>query len=184
MSMELIKKPFSFFSDALNNVYNKFVYISETYVEEEENIEKKIEKKVDTIKEKPKTISKASTIHSIKISGGSDIFYEIPNYKKEELVLEKSKTPVLEKSNLKILSTKKFNISTFKINSFNEVEKVADKFIAGNVILVNFDKVDQKEQNRICDFLNGVCYVHDGSAMAVTNTIILYAPCGIRLKSN
>ena len=32
------------------------------------------------------------------------------------------------------------------------------------------------EQRRICDFLNGVCYVQDGDVRRITATMVLYVP--------
>ena len=46
-------------------------------------------------------------------------------------------------------------------------------------IAVNFDCMNEPERRRVCDFLNGACYVLHGSARVISSTIILYAPKGV-----
>ena len=72
------------------------------------------------------------------------------------------------------------------IQSFRETEyeyhdklwyKTALK--AGKACVVNYEQIEALEQRRICDFVNGVCYVLDGSAKRVSNQIMLYVPNGV-----
>jgi len=49
----------------------------------------------------------------------------------------------------------------------------------GIAIAVNFDCMNDAERRRVCDFLNGACYVLHGAARVVSSTIILYAPKGV-----
>ena len=49
----------------------------------------------------------------------------------------------------------------------------------GVAIAVNFDCMNHPERRRVCDFLNGACYVMHGTAHVVSSTIILYAPKGV-----
>ena len=49
----------------------------------------------------------------------------------------------------------------------------------GIAIAVNFDCMSEPERRRVCDFLNGACYVMHGTAHVVSSTIILYAPKGV-----
>ncbi|EKU71343.1 cell division protein SepF [Selenomonas sp. F0473] len=49
----------------------------------------------------------------------------------------------------------------------------------GIAIAVNFDCMNEPERRRVCDFLNGACYVLHGSARVVSSTIIFYAPKGV-----
>ena len=49
----------------------------------------------------------------------------------------------------------------------------------GIAIAVNFDCMNEPERRRVCDFLNGACYVLHGSARVISSTIILYAPKGV-----
>ncbi|WP_432648473.1 cell division protein SepF, partial [Mitsuokella sp.] len=36
-----------------------------------------------------------------------------------------------------------------------------------------------EEQRRICDFVNGACYIVDGCAKRISEQIVLYAPEGV-----
>ena len=49
----------------------------------------------------------------------------------------------------------------------------------GIAVAVNFDCLNDAERRRVCDFLNGACYVLHGTARVVSSTIILYAPKGV-----
>lgn len=44
---------------------------------------------------------------------------------------------------------------------------------------MNYEKVDFAEQRRICDFVNGVCYVMEGEARRISETMVLYVPDGV-----
>lgn len=49
----------------------------------------------------------------------------------------------------------------------------------GIAIAVNFDCMEEAERRRVCDFLNGACYVLHGTGRVVSSTIVLYAPKGV-----
>ena len=49
----------------------------------------------------------------------------------------------------------------------------------GIAVAVNFDCLNDAERRRVCDFLNGACYVLHGTARVISSTIILYAPKGV-----
>jgi len=49
----------------------------------------------------------------------------------------------------------------------------------GIAVAVNFDCLNDAERRRVCDFLNGACYVLHGTARVVSSTIIFYAPKGV-----
>ena len=52
----------------------------------------------------------------------------------------------------------------------------------GKTVLINFEKIESSEQVRICDFMNGACYVLDGSVKQITNKMVLYVPKGIAIE--
>lgn len=70
-------------------------------------------------------------------------------------------------------------ISVFKINAFDEVKSVADALKDKQAALVNYEKVDTKTQKRICDFINGVCYVIEGEVKRISGSMVLYLPANI-----
>ncbi len=67
-------------------------------------------------------------------------------------------------------------ILVFKLDSFDEVKSVADALNQKRAALVNYEKVDTEIQKRICDFVNGVCYVMNGEVKRISSTMVLYVP--------
>ena len=43
-------------------------------------------------------------------------------------------------------------------------------------VIVNYEKVDGDEQRRLCDFINGVCYVLNGAVKRISAEMVLYVP--------
>ena len=67
----------------------------------------------------------------------------------------------------------------FAPKNFDQVTAIADDLKAGKACVVNYEQIEALEQRRICDFVNGVCYVLDGSAKRISNQIMLYVPNGV-----
>lgn len=63
--------------------------------------------------------------------------------------------------------------------NFDQVTMVADDLQDSKAVIVNYSKVKEEEQRRICDFVNGVCYVTDGCAKRISEQIVLYVPSGV-----
>ena len=70
-------------------------------------------------------------------------------------------------------------VQIYAPNNFDQVTAIADDLKAGKACVVNYEKIEAAEQRRICDFVNGVCYVLDGCAKRVTGQIVLYVPAGV-----
>lgn len=70
-------------------------------------------------------------------------------------------------------------VRLYSPEKFDHAKEIADDFKNGQAVLINFEKIDAQGHRRICDFMNGVCYVLDGSARLVTNDIMFYAPSGV-----
>ena len=51
-------------------------------------------------------------------------------------------------------------------------------------MLINYEKIEQSEQVRICDFMNGACYVLDGSGKKNFCKMVLYVPNGVSIEEN
>lgn len=66
-------------------------------------------------------------------------------------------------------------------SKFDQVADIADDLKAKHAAIVNYERVDEAEQRRICDFINGVCYVEDGEARRISNTMVLYVPAGVNV---
>ena len=81
--------------------------------------------------------------------------------------------------NLSVLKTPELAVNIYTPRDFNQVAGIADDLLSKRAAVVNFEYVKGEEQQRICDFVNGVCYVIDGSADLISEKIILYVPDGV-----
>ena len=53
---------------------------------------------------------------------------------------------------------------------------IANKLKAKQAVMINYDLVDDRTQQRINDFINGVCYVLNGAVQVISDKIVLYVP--------
>ena len=67
--------------------------------------------------------------------------------------------------------------------AFAQVAGIADDLVAKKAAIVNYERVEGSEQRRICDFINGVCYVLDGEARRISDGMVLYVPEGVNVVS-
>ena len=81
------------------------------------------------------------------------------------------KTPQLT---MKIYSPTKFD---------DQVKQIADDLLKHNAVIVNFEGVNELEQQRIGDFIIGAVYTIDGQAEMVSSKIVLYVPKGIEYEN-
>jgi len=71
------------------------------------------------------------------------------------------------------------SVKIFAPTNFDHVSVIATAILSKNAAIVNYDYVNVNDQRRICDFLNGTCYVTDGMASRISDKIVLYCPNGI-----
>ncbi|WP_051533413.1 cell division protein SepF [Anaerovibrio sp. RM50] len=130
----------------------------ELYLDEEEVIDGQVERKV---------VGGASTVKAVKPAKPSVVPMQKPN-----LTLYTNNAPRPAEMKIKI----------FMPQRFDDVREVADALKARSSAIVNYERVELPEQQRICDFLNGVCYIQDGFVHRVSNTMVLYAPNGVEIN--
>jgi len=65
--------------------------------------------------------------------------------------------------------------------SFDDVQNYADYLKDNVAIIVNYQQVDDATQQRMCDFLNGVCYVLGGNVQRISERVILYTYASIEV---
>ena len=65
--------------------------------------------------------------------------------------------------------------------SFDDVQAYADYLKTNIAVVVNYQQVDAATQQRMSDFLNGVCYVLGGCVQRVSDQVILYAYANIEV---
>ena len=61
----------------------------------------------------------------------------------------------------------------------DQVKQIADDLLKHNAVIVNFEGVNELEQQRIGDFVIGAVYTIDGQAEVISSKIVLYVPKGI-----
>ena len=64
-------------------------------------------------------------------------------------------------------------------SNYEQVARIADDLLANRATIVNFERVEGNEQQRIFDFINGVSYVLDCAARRVSANLMLYVPNGV-----
>lgn len=138
--------------------------------EEVEVVETPAEKaKEKTIKTRVRVASEGK-----KVVNGSPLYTEAAPIKPVQKEEGRPSLKVYEHANIKIL--------VFEPTNFNDTRFVADALKDGKTVLINFEKIEPSEQVRICDFMNGACYVLDGSVKQITNKMVLYVPKGIAIE--
>ena len=81
---------------------------------------------------------------------------------------------------LAVVKTPQLTMKIYSPTKFDEqVKQIADDLIKKNAVIVNFEGVDEMEQQRIGDFIVGAVYMIDGKAEMIANRIVLYVPSGI-----
>ncbi len=97
---------------------------------------------------------------------------------KETVVQENERRP-----KLKVHSQQNGNMKLFVDlpTSFDDVQAYADYLKTNIAVIVNYQHVDTATQQRMSDFLNGVCYILGGCVQRVSDRIILYACANIEV---
>ena len=86
-----------------------------------------------------------------------------------------------ERPRLTVHTTKQpsLRVRVYAPTNFDQVTSIADDLKDGKATVVNYERIEAEEQRRICDFVNGVCYVLDGCAKRISPQIVLYVPQGV-----
>ena len=143
---------------------------------EEELAEKKKQKSAMKSSRKS-SMASASYTAEYKVSNGDSIRVERPALGNEKGAFRQKKS----QPQLTVHTTKQpqLKMQIYAPRNFEQVTAIADDLKAGKACVVNYEQIEALEQRRICDFVNGVCYVLDGSAKRVSNQIMLYVPNGV-----
>ena len=85
---------------------------------------------------------------------------------------------------LAVVKTPSLTMKIYAPTKFDDqVKQIADDLLKHNAVIVNFESVDDIEQQRIGDFIIGAVYMIDGQAEMVSSKIVLYVPKGIEYES-
>lgn len=114
-----------------------------------------------------------------KVSGGDSIYVDrseseapAPSFRART----KTQHPQLTVHTTKI---PELRVQIYVPENFDQVTDIADNLKAGKAAVVNYERVAAEEQRRICDFVNGACYIVNGCAKRISEQIVLYAPEGV-----
>lgn len=154
--------------------------------EDEEYVE---EKKVDA----KASENKAAHVHEVKearraTAGGGGAARAALNTSesgsmsvdgKRYVAYETSTPDVEDQPSLKVVKSPEFSVKIYHSVNGSQVCAVADDILSRKAAVVNYEALDDEEQRRICDFINGVCYASDGSVRMISDRIFLYVPAGI-----
>lgn len=88
------------------------------------------------------------------------------------------------KPSLAVVKTPSLTMKIYAPTKYDDqVKQIADDLLKRNAVIVNFEGVDDIEQQRIGDFVIGAVYMIDGRAEMVSSKIVLYVPQGIEYES-
>jgi len=88
----------------------------------------------------------------------------------------------MERPVLTVHTNPDLKIKVFVPTTFDQANLIADCLKNRESVVVNYEQVDDKEQRRLCDFLNGVCYVLNGGVQRITNVSVLYVPDNVEIS--
>lgn len=141
--------------------------------------------------------STASVFEESKVVNGSPLQYETmeppqrqtasrslrSSYTRQPHSVRPRVTGTTERPKLTVHTTQipSLNVKIYVPRSFDQVPEIADDLKAGKAVLVNYERVELEEQRRICDFVNGVCYIMNGEVKRVSTSMVLYAPDGVNV---
>lgn len=95
----------------------------------------------------------------------------------ETIVVEDDLTNLRErKSRLHLHAARNFKIVVVQPRMFDDVQVYADYLRSNTAVMVNFQDMDDASQQRICDFLQGVCAVTGSNAQRISSNVLLYVP--------
>lgn len=89
-----------------------------------------------------------------------------------------SATPTARPS-LTVVKPHELTVKIYTPENFDQVVGIADDILGKKAAVVNYERVAENDQRKICDFVNGVCYATDGSVNMISDRIFLYMPAGV-----
>jgi cell division inhibitor SepF len=66
---------------------------------------------------------------------------------------------------------------------FNDAQKVADRFKAGQAVAMDLGGVDRELARRLIDFCSGLCYASGGQMERVGAQVYLVSPAGVEVSA-
>lgn len=104
----------------------------------------------------------------------------------ERVPAEKTAQPATaERPKLTVHTTKtpELSVDVHRPTNFDQVSRIADDLLAKRAAIVNFERVEAAEKQRIFDFVNGVSYVLECKASKISEDMMLYVPGSVDVSA-
>jgi len=82
------------------------------------------------------------------------------------------------------ISDSKSQIALFEPRIFSDAKEAAKQIIAGQAVILNFERIDDEQTKRIVDFLSGTLFAIDGSIEEVGTHIFLCTPKSFEINGS
>lgn len=79
---------------------------------------------------------------------------------------------------------KKDRISVVEPKAYNEAMTIAKRVGQGEVVLINFQSLDEMKARRVVDFLTGAVFMIDGDIKRVGNEMFLCTPTNVEITNS
>jgi cell division inhibitor SepF len=83
----------------------------------------------------------------------------------------------------KIEQKSKNRISVVEPRAYNEAMTIAKRVGQGEVVLINFQSLDEMKARRVVDFLTGAVFMIDGDIKRVGNEMFLCTPTSVEITN-
>ena len=146
----------------------------EIQTKSEEKVEEKVAAKNNTVAKKVATGGGSYKVEKVNTSENGSTSVEGMRY----TAYSEPATPTARPS-LTVVKPHDLTVKIYTPENFDQVVPIADDILNKKAALVNYEQVMENEQRRISDFVNGVCYISDGSVSMISDKIFLYMPPGV-----
>ena len=140
----------------------------------EEKVEEKVAAKNNVAAKKVATGGGSYKVEKVNTSENGSTSVEGMRY----TAYSEPSTPTARPS-LTVVKPHDLTVKIYTPENFDQVVPIADDILNKKAALVNYEQVMENEQRRISDFVNGVCYISDGSVSMISDKIFLYMPPGV-----
>lgn len=155
-----------------SRVVDSFIPIAD----DEEYVEEEREQQVQQTAAK----TQRSALMERRVANGGTVSFSMPTYGSASSAARTTATGE-GGTPLTVHTTKvaELKVRIHRPRRYDDVGAAVTQLKQGIAVTVNFDCLNDADRRRVCDFLNGACYVLHGTARVISSTIILYAPKGV-----
>lgn len=104
--------------------------------------------------------------------------------KNEKVVSMPNNTSRAQRLTPRMEEKKKDRISVVEPKAYNEAMTIAKRVGQGEVVLINFQSLDEMKARRVVDFLTGAVFMIDGDIKRVGNEMFLCTPTNVEITNS